>query len=318
MHPDDLSRRVATTAELYERGASPNRIRRMIQHGCLVRLTHGVYACLDRCARPGHAKVLSDLPVARLRTPENLLGARAVAIGRRLGPDAVITGAAVAALRGLPVIDAAVQPVDVRHTSSKTRSRGGYRRIAGHPPAGSYIPGEDLGIASLPMALADMASLSAEHVGLAALDVALSRGVGSRALIDSARLLPGPRQRRALGLIDLADPRAESPGESWARWLFHLHGLPAPELQARIFDGKGRFIARVDALWRDARLIFEFDGRVKYRGDGAGDAVFEEKVREDRLRSAGFTVVRSIWRDLYFFDTVADRLTSALCRGSVP
>lgn len=47
----------------------------------------------------------------------------------------------------------------------------------------------------------------------------------------------------------------------------------------------------------DEHGIVEFDGKVKYRGDD-GTALFDEKRREDRLRSLGYIVVRIIWADL--------------------
>lgn len=61
----------------------------------------------------------------------------------------------------------------------------------------------------------------------------------------------------------------------------------------------------------------EFDGQVKYGrllrpGQSPGDAVFAEKVREDRLRGEGLTVVRWTWDELTPFDAVESRLRRAL------
>jgi very-short-patch-repair endonuclease len=75
-------------------------------------------------------------------------------------------------------------------------------------------------------------------------------------------------------------------------------GLPAPELQAEIRDSGGRLVGRVDFLFRERRLIVEFDGKVKYEG-ADGNALFREKCREDSLRSQGYQVVRLTWRDLH-------------------
>ncbi len=50
--------------------------------------------------------------------------------------------------------------------------------------------------------------------------------------------------------------------------------------------------------------MFEFDGRVKYGrllqpGQEPGDAVFQEKLREDALRRAtGWAMERATWHDL--------------------
>ena len=80
--------------------------------------------------------------------------------------------------------------------------------------------------------------------------------------------------------------------------VFAKLALPAPELQAEIRDGRGRLVGRVDFLFREQRVVVEFDGRVKYEGADGRDALFREKRRVDALRSMGFKVVRLTWRDL--------------------
>ena len=56
----------------------------------------------------------------------------------------------------------------------------------------------------------------------------------------------------------------------------------------------------------------EFDGRIKYGrllrpGQQAGDAVFEEKRREDAIRDEDWGVVRWVWSELRRPDRVAAR-----------
>jgi hypothetical protein len=80
-------------------------------------------------------------------------------------------------------------------------------------------------------------------------------------------------------------------------------GLPVPDLQVEVRTPGGLFIGRTDFGWREHRLLGEFDGRIKYGrllrpGQQPGDAVFEEKRREDALRAEDYGVVRWIWRDL--------------------
>ena len=81
----------------------------------------------------------------------------------------------------------------------------------------------------------------------------------------------------------------------------HEH-LPLPEPQVDIHDARG-FAGRVDFLWREQRTIGEFDGRIKYgrlvpAGRSPEDALWNEKLREDRLRDAGWEVARWTWADL--------------------
>ena len=78
---------------------------------------------------------------------------------------------------------------------------------------------------------------------------------------DLPRLLFGRRgAAKARGWIEQADGRAESPLETRARLRCADGGVPPDELQAVIADASGRVLARVDLLWRAARLIGEADG----------------------------------------------------------
>ena len=80
-------------------------------------------------------------------------------------------------------------------------------------------------------------------------------------------------------------------------------GLPVPDLQVEVRTPSGLFVGRTDFGWRQHRLLGEFDGRVKYGrllrpGQSPGDAVFDEKRREDALRAEDYGVIRWVWRDL--------------------
>ncbi len=114
-----------------------------------------------------------------------------------------------------------------------------------------------------------------------------------------------PAFRKLQIAVRFADGRAESPGESRTRYLCYVHGLPAPELQYEVLDQHGRLIGTTDFAWPEYRLLGEFDGRIKYGrllkpGKGPGDAVFNEKVREDLLRETlQWAMVRIIWAELY-------------------
>jgi hypothetical protein len=105
-------------------------------------------------------------------------------------------------------------------------------------------------------------------------------------------------------VLRLADGRAESVGESRARYLYWSQGLPRPELQFRVFDDDARLVGTTDLAWPGQRLLFEFDGRIKYGrllepGQQPGDVVFKEKLREDALRRAtGWAMERATWADL--------------------
>jgi very-short-patch-repair endonuclease len=68
--------------------------------------------------------------------------------------------------------------------------------------------------------------------------------------------------------------------------------VPAPKVQVRVLDDRGRFIARVDMLGEEEGVVGEADGLVKYAGASPARAVAEEKQREARLQALGLVVVR--------------------------
>ena len=105
--------------------------------------------------------------------------------------------------------------------------------------------------------------------------------------------------RTATRVAGFADGRAQSPGESLTRVLMSEAGLPTPEPQFGVRDRYG-LIGLVDLALVAWRVIVEFDGRSKYGIDGqdAREQLWAEKQREDRLRAAGWEVVRVIWAQL--------------------
>ena len=81
----------------------------------------------------------------------------------------------------------------------------------------------------------------------------------------------------------------------------------------------GALVARTDFAWEEHELVGEFDGKVKYGrllrpGQEPGDAVFEEKRREDAVRAEGWGVARWVWADLGTGHRLAARLRRAFDR----
>jgi hypothetical protein len=114
------------------------------------------------------------------------------------------------------------------------------------------------------------------------------------------------RARRAVAFMN---GRSETVGESRSRVQLQRWGFPAPALQSELFDEHGHFLARTD--FEVDGVIGEFDGLMKYRGPDGSDVVIAEKLREDRLRSLGWQVVRWTWAELTT-DAPAHRLRRAI------
>ena len=75
-----------------------------------------------------------------------------------------------------------------------------------------------------------------------------------------------------------------------------------------------------DFCWKEQRTVGEFDGKIKYGrpigpGEKPEDAVFREKIREDRIRDLGWEVVRWTWADLEDPRLLVTRLQRAFSRG---
>jgi len=84
-----------------------------------------------------------------------------------------------------------------------------------------------------------------------------------------------------------------------------------------VSDADGGPLGRTDFGLHGGRLLGEFDGGVKYGrlltpGETPGDAVFDEKIREDALRDGGSRVVRWIWAELAEPAIVVERISRAI------
>ncbi len=72
------------------------------------------------------------------------------------------------------------------------------------------------------------------------------------------------------------------------RCVFHDHGLPEPELNVNIYTDAGAFISCNDFVWRDRRVVCEYDGDW-HRTDR--DRWQVDRERRARLEDLGWTYV---------------------------
>ncbi|WP_284756264.1 hypothetical protein [Curtobacterium sp. ME-Dv--P-122a] len=152
----------------------------------------------------------------------------------------------------------------------------------------------------------DVALRSDRGHALVVLDAVLRRGVDRHDLLAELESRPTRRgAQRVRALLELADGRIESAGESLALLVMRDLGLPRPELQHE-FSVDGRCIARVDFWFPEQGVVVEFDGLVKYRaGEVRGartaeEVVIAEKFREDAVRAVPGVrgLARLIWREV--------------------
>ena len=66
--------------------------------------------------------------------------------------------------------------------------------------------------------------------------------------------------RRALCALDLVDPGAESPRETWLRLLLMRAGFPRPRTQIPVHDRYGQLVAVLDMGWEDVKIAADYEG----------------------------------------------------------
>ena len=282
-----------TRPEALQTGLDDNDIRRKIKSRLWTRVRHGVYT-------------FTDLWVEQDEAAQHLAAARSVA--RKLGPAVALSHVSAALDHGLVVWDTDLSTVHV------TRLDGG----AGRPEAGvkhheglcvdSDVMEKDGYLLVKPVRAAlETAALVSSEAAVVTLDSGLHSKHFDTAELDEtfALMQHWPGALHLQFAVRFADGRAESVGESRSRYLCYAHGLPAPDLQFHVYDERGNLAGITDMVWREHRLLGEFDGKVKYGrllkpGEDPGDAVFREKRREDALRRlTDFSMVRLTWADLY-------------------
>ncbi|GAA4754375.1 type IV toxin-antitoxin system AbiEi family antitoxin domain-containing protein [Nocardioides endophyticus] len=169
----------------------------------------------------------------------------------------------------------------------------------------------------------EAASRATNEVALATFDSLLRRELATPdELMRRFELMEHwPFTRHLHLVVRMADGRSGSVGESRGRHLFWACRIPAPELQYEVRDAFGALIGTTDWAWPNHGLLGEFDGWVKYgrllkAGQQAGDVVFAEKIREDRLRErTGWGVIRLVWSDLDAPAATAERVRGQLRRA---
>jgi hypothetical protein len=140
----------------------------------------------------------------------------------------------------------------------------------------------------------DLAGRNPLTEGVVAADMFLhSRLVSLAELRRYVDTHPGARGiARLRRVVDLAEPKTESPMETRLRMLLVLAGLPRPEVQASIRDDDGRFL-RPDLLYRNHRLALEYDG------GNHRDRLVDDNRRQNGLVITGIRILRFTAADVY-------------------
>lgn len=303
---------VVTGTQLSQRGVPDKVVRRWVASGRLLRLRRNVLVDGEvwRAAPTWDRHLIRARAVMRGRTTE-----ASTRTDSTTTPSVALCHHSALALMGLSIygVDDLVHLVVPGSTES--RRRGG---LVQHACVGRERIVVSFGLPTVTPAVAcvQVAADFGVEAGLVAADSALRLGLCTRADLEqlSGWTWLGHRRPAAEVVIERADGRHESGAESRTAWLLHRLGYAArPQVVIREVDGT--FVARVDFVIDvpgTRGVVVEFDGMVKY--ESARD-LRAEKVREDRLRSLGFEVVRLVWADLANPDRVRALIDSAVARA---
>lgn len=274
---------VTSTRHLLARGLSRRDLDRLLRDGDLVRVRR-------------NALVRGDAWREAAPWERHVLRARAVMAGTSRESPVVLTHHSALALHGI-----SLHGVDDRvHWARTDATRGrsdstvcSHRRV----PESHVTTVEGIRSVTVAAACLQVAAESGVEAGLVSLDDALHRRrcrwIDVEAAFTELKLARWSRAARQV--MALADSRVESAAESRARWAFHVLGFRQPTPQVEILDEDGSFVARVDFLYEDLKLVIEVDGLGKYK---TPEDLRAEKLREDRLRELGYAFVRLTWAHL--------------------
>jgi hypothetical protein len=117
----------------------------------------------------------------------------------------------------------------------------------------------------------------------------------------------------------LVRSRVDSVKETEVRLVLVASGLPEPEVNGTIVDDRGGFIARGDLVYRELRLVIEYDG---WHHERSADQRQRDILRRERLEADGWRVIVVTAADLRhvagLVGRVWDAMVSSGFRGPAP
>jgi hypothetical protein len=235
--------------------------------------------------------------VYAVRHPHLTARGRWMAATLAYGPTALLSHRSAAALWGIH--DGGGAKIDVTLPSRSARARGGievHTSLTLNDADKARYDG--IPCTSPARTLVDLGDVANRRTVQRAVDQAeVLRLFHLRAVEDA---LGRAGRRRGVGILgavlgDYTGPALTS-HELEERFLGFCRAasLPEPEVNAWISLNDG-VAFKADFLWRQERLVAETDG---YRFHGSRRAFEHDRMRDQRLTVAGFTVVRLTWRQL--------------------
>ncbi|MDV3128898.1 hypothetical protein M1247_28605 [Mycobacterium sp. 21AC1] len=221
--------------------------------------------------------------VYQLRIAETTLYDKTMAAWLWSKRRGVITGRAAAALHGAQWVDED-SPVELIWQNHRPPS--GIITHNDRFTCDDVVEINGMAIATIQRTALDLGRFLPRGAAVKHLD-ALARATGLaadhvRPLTEEFRGAHGVRRCREA--LDLMDPGAQSPKETWLRLLLIDAGYPAPQTQIPVLDDYGYPFAYLDLGWEDLKIAVEYDGD-QHRTDRAQyawDVIRLRKIQRQR------------------------------------
>jgi predicted transcriptional regulator of viral defense system len=265
--------------QLAELGLSPRAVQKRAVAGRLHRIHQTVYSLVPK----------------KLLTREGLYMAAVLACG----PGAALSHRSAAALHGLRSWGHTSIEVTVPRPSTRTHSGVAVHRSRTLTEADTTVV-NNIPVTTIARTLFDLAELVDQRQLERAFDQAeIVEGLDLNKINDQlARNPTRPGAKRVRHVLEnhyIGSTPTENDFEEALLALTRALGLPDPEVQFWIDPGDGEPPIKADFAWPDRRIVVETDGR---RTHGTKQAFEADRRRDQRLIAAGWTVIRTTWRQL--------------------
>lgn len=264
-------------------------------------------------------------------TPRILDGRRIIAVQRgvyryasteptlRLAAEAALlvlpAGAAVSHLSALQLRGLAIGASSPLHVSVNSPIQRTLRGVVVHRRQGQLHPVllDGLPVLGPDRTFVDAATLLGARDLLRVGDWLVAQGLTDvatlRAFVAKSHLDGVQRARRVAVMVRSG---SASPRESDLRWEILRAGLPEPELNVDILSELGEFIARGDLVYREWKVVVEYDGWHHERD--AWQRQYDH-LRRERLEGDGWRVIVVTAADFKHPAQIAQRVALALRRA---
>ncbi|MFR9778870.1 type IV toxin-antitoxin system AbiEi family antitoxin domain-containing protein [Micromonospora sp. MS34] len=287
---------VVTAGQALRLGFTRGQIRHLARSGRWTRVARG-------CFVPAPEQAVAAPRRARIRAAVTSMGPGAVAV-----LDTAAELHRISGLRATAAIHVSVPP------DRPVRQRRGDPNLVVHQltlGANDICVVGGVPATTAVRTVADVILRAARYPSVCVIDSALNRRLlTERDLALVSALVAGRRGAvAARAHLAEADGRAQSPLETRTRLRCVDGGVPPDVLQVEVRDDDGYLLGIGDLGWRAARVIAEADGRDPHR---APRAVYEDRMRQNRLVNAGWTVLRFTWSDTLRPDYIPETVRRAL------